>query len=239
MKKLILLLSLFVNCLFLSLNTFADIKNESELGSTIVSGNTSSETYNVGQKSNFEIDGNSFKLRGRYLGARANGVESARNWDAEFRYERRLTETLSSYASHLLESDIFAGYVQRNSYDIGLKYFFSESPDTTWFAELGYRNSFTQYVTPTPNAQSNYLRVYSEVSQTISEGIVGKLWVEYLPSFTDNNDYLINGEPSLSIMMNKTLSLKVADLFKYHNVLAPTFTKRLDSFFTLSLVAKF
>jgi putative salt-induced outer membrane protein YdiY len=239
MRTLTLALAILTSCLCLSTNAFADVHNESELGSTIVSGNTSSETYNLGQKTNFELDGNIFKLRGRYLGARANGGESARNWDAEFRYERRLTETLSSYASHLLESDIFSGYVQRNSYDIGLKYFFAQSPDTTWFAELGYRNSFTQYVTPTPNAQSNYLRIYTEFSQAISDGIVGKLWTEYLPSFTDSNDYLINGEPSISIMLNHSLSLKAADLFKYHNVLSPTFTKRLDSFFTLSLVAKF
>ncbi len=223
----------------LSLTAQAQWQNESELGSTIVSGNSSSETYNAAQKTNYMIDGNLFKASARYLQSRANGVESARNWDAGLRYERSLNEKTSIFVAHELESDIFSGYVQRNSYDIGLKYFFAQSPDTNWSAELGYRNSFTQYVTPTPNAQSNYLRLYSEVSQIISDGITAKLWAEYLPSLTDNNDYLINGEPSVSIMLNHSLSLKAADLFKYHNILPTTFTKRLDSFFTLSLVAKF
>jgi len=237
MKILVLLLTLS----FLSLPVLADQQwtDETEIGSTIVSGNASIETYNVGDKTSYQFDQNVFKFMGRYLQSRANGVESAKNWDASLRYERDLIADFSVFVSHGLSSDIYAGYVQRNDYDLGGKYFLIKSPETTWSAEVGYRNSFTQFTGPSPNPQANYLRLYSEASQVIVEGIAGKLWFEYLPNLSNSDYYLFNAEPSVSVMLNKLLSLKAADLFKYTNTLPIGFSKHLDSYFTLSLVAKF
>lgn len=237
MKKLILSLAIGL----LSLPTLAaqQWNDETELGSTIVSGNTSTETYNAGDKTSYQFDQNIFKFSGRYLQSKANGLESAKNWDASLRYERELDASFAVFASFGLSSDIYSGYVQRNDFDLGGKYFLSKSTDTNWSVEAGYRNSFTQFTTASPNPQANYVRIYSEATQVITEGITGKLWVEYLPNLTDTDSYLLNAEPSVSIMLNKLLSLKGADLFKYTNTLPKGFSKHLDSFFTLSIVAKF
>ncbi len=213
--------------------------SESELGSTIVSGNTQTSTLNAADKTSYQTNDNVYKFSARYLQATANGIESAKNWDGSLRYERRLAENFSIYASFGLDSDIYSNYVQRNNYDLGGKYFLSQSKETNWFAELGYRNSYAQFVTPGPNAQSNIIRVYSEFSQQLALNSSAKFWFEYLPNLSDRDDYRFNFEPSVSVMLNEIFSLKAADLFKYQNELPPNFKKYMDSFFTLSLVSKF
>lgn len=237
MKRLTLLL--FVN--IFAFGAIADTvwHNEAEIGSTIVTGNSQTSTLNAADKTAFKWDENSFKFNARYLQASANGVESAKNWDGAIRYERALTLVISAYASFGLDSDIYSGYVQRANYDIGGKYILSASPATNWSAELGYRNSFAQFVTPAPNAQSNFVRVYSEINQTLAANSSFKFWFEYLPNVADSSDYRFNFEPSVTLMLSDMFSLKAADLIKYQNQLPPKFSQYLDSFFTLSLVSKF
>jgi putative salt-induced outer membrane protein YdiY len=237
----LLSLSAFIIVVLTTSSVYADESpwhDETEIGTAIVSGNTNTQTINGADKTSFQWDNNVIKLTGRYLQSSANGLQSALNWDTSLRYERILDEKFSLFTSYGLESDVFSGYIQRNNFDLGGKYYFSKSPDTTWTGELGYQNSFTQYVTPTTDAQSNYVRVYSEVNQIIMEGISGRLWAEYLFSVSDSKDYLFNAEPSITMMVNKIFSLKTAYLMKYHNN-APAGFKQLDSFYTLSVVAKF
>ena len=225
--------------------------DDSELGAAVVSGNTSSATYDAQQKNSYTWDSNVFKLGFRYLNTQASGVDTARNWDASLRYERQLSDVVNAFADHTVESDVFAGYVQRNNFDLGGKYFFTKSDDTKWSAEAGYRYSFTHNTGLVPDSTNNEVRVYSEVVQNISKTSSFKFWVEYVqtvastqttvPGYQVSQDYFINAEPSVSVMLNDLLSLKSAYLMKYHNYLPPgsTATKNLDTVFTTSLVAKF
>jgi len=81
--------------------------------------------------------------------------------------------------------------------------------------------------------------VYSEVNQKITKTAGFKFWFEYVYSFTNSQDYLINWEPSIYVMISQILSFKAAYLFKYQNPLAPNLSVRLDTTFTTALVAKF
>lgn len=213
-------------------------QHESEVSLISVDGNTTSESYSAKQKTQYTfLDANTLALTARYLNTRANGVETARSWDAAARYERAFSEFQSGYVGHGAESDVYNGYIQRDNTDIGAKHFFSKSDATTFFAELGYRYT-KQLSTIGGVSYDNYGRLYTELAQKQNEAVSYKFWIEYLPNFTHNDAYLLNAEPSINVMLTKVFSLKTAYLVKYRNEIAPG-EKHADTTFTTSVVAKF
>lgn len=211
--------------------------HESEASIIQVDGTSQSESYAAKQKTTYKDAPNVYSISGRYLQSKANGVESARAWDSFFRYERELSELWSVFAQYGAESDIYSGYVQRDSADLGGKYYVIKTDPEKLFAELGYRYMHTRTV----DHESKYDslgRLYVEWSKKASDTVSFKFWVEYLPNFTRNRAYLINGEPSVQVMLNSILSLKVAYLVKYQNE-PPDAAKHTDRTLTTSLVAKF
>jgi putative salt-induced outer membrane protein len=219
------------------------LKNESELSTALVSGNSNTETYGIKQLSTFEWEQNAIKANGRYIQGRNNGVESARAWDASLRYERALSDVWSTFVAQTIESDIYAGFVQRNSTDIGAKYFFTKNDSTVFFAEAGYRYIHTDYVTRRPEVE-NYThagRLYSEITHKFNESVSGKYWAEYVPQFKDKDAYFINTEPSVTAILSQIFSLKSSYLVKYQNPNKANVGLRsyTDTTFLTSLVAKF
>jgi putative salt-induced outer membrane protein len=230
-------------CLVVSVSALGDPpkqgwSHESEAGVVITSGNTESEAYSAKQKTSYEWSENLFRLTARYLQMRDRDGERARNWDGALRYERALSEVFSIFASHMLESDRFAGIVQRASTDLGGKYFLIKTEIESLSGELGYRYSTEQRVNQDEKINSHKARVYSEWTKkwtpTLSHGVTG----EYLPNFSDPVDYMLNFEPSLSVMLNQVLSLKISYQMKYDNKPVPG-AKYLDTIYMTTLVAKF
>lgn len=215
--------------------------HESELGITTVGGNTKTESYNLKQKTSYTFDLNKFTLAARYLKTKSGGVESARNWDGSIRYDREISARFSIFASNGLESDVFAGYVQRTNYDLGATYAIVKSEPTNWIAEAGYRYTDTQFtVRPVGTADvSHLLRIFSEVNQTLGKQASARFWVEYLPNLSEEDEYRVNLEPSIVAQLTGIFSLKTGYLIKYQNRITAPVTERTDSFFTTSLVAKF
>lgn len=212
--------------------------HESEVSLINVTGNTTSESYSAKQRTQYIFqDANTLVASGRYLNSRANGVETARSWDASGRYERALSAMQSAYLGHGAESDVFNGYIQRDNSDVGGKHFFIKSDAMNWFAELGYRYTKELNIVA-GTTYSNYGRLYTEVEHKQNEALSYKLWVEYLPNFTTSDAYLMNAEPSINVMLSQVFSLKTAYLVKYRNQVAPG-EDRADTTFTTSLVAKF
>lgn len=241
MKHLLLTLMLTLS----SLTAFAQdgLKNESEFSSALVSGNSNTETYGIKQLSTYAWELNTVKGTGRYVQGRTSGVESVKAWDAGVRYERGLSDYWSAFVAHTIESDIYAGYVQRNSTDIGGKYFFTKNDTTNFFAEAGYRYQHNEYTVQRAGVRNyqNGARLYSEISHAFNASVSGKLWAEYIPNFTDSDAYFINGEPSVTAILSSVFSLKTSYLIKYQN---PNIANRgirayTDTTFMTSLVAKF
>lgn len=238
----------FVSGLFLSANAFAQATtdvaplpwtNESELSLVTVSGNTDSESYSGKHKTTYTLDKNLLAANGRYLETKTGGVLSARTWAAGLRYERALTDWWSIYVGYGSESDIFAGYTQRDNADLGAKYFLTKSDTTIWFTELGYRHSKEMPRTTGDEFETNYGRLYTEYTRSFEKTWSFKFWAEYLPNFTTSDAYLANGEASISVMLSQVFSLKSAYLAKYQNVPTVATGKHVDSTFTTALVAKF
>lgn len=210
---------------------------EAEAGAIVVSGNNDSESYNAKLKTTYSVDKNNYIGFGRYLKTDSLGVESARNWEAGVRYERELTDYFSLFVGQKAESDVFNGYVQRDSTDAGIKYFLTKTDAITWTAEAGYRYQVTN---PTVGEQSrdSLGRLYTEYNQKVRSDLSFKYWAEYLPNFDDADAYLANTEASLNVMLNSLFSLKVAYLLQYQNVV-PAGTKYTTTTTTMNLVAKF
>ena len=243
----------------LAFGTDPGFHDESEVGAAIVSGNSNSETYDLKQMNYYDWSDNLVKFTARYLNARATSgtgvaqtplTNTALSWDSFLRYERVLDPAISVFADYGLESDVFNGYVQRNDVDLGGKYFFAKSEDTTWSAEAGYRNISTHYPASQPDSNTSNVRLYSEISQLWKKTTTFKFYVEYIQAVASNNssanytvgqDYQLNTEPSVTVLMSQILSLKASYLFKYMNYLpqGSTATKYLDTIFTTALVAKF
>ncbi|WP_081110879.1 YdiY family protein [Bdellovibrio bacteriovorus] len=212
-------------------------KGEAEAGAIVVSGNNDSESYNAKAKTEYTVDKNLYAAFGRYLKTNSLGVESARNWEIGVRFEHQLTDYLSLYVGQKSESDIFNGYLQRDSTDAGLKYFLIKADEMTWTFEAGYRY---QKTLPTVGGvtHDNLGRAYTEFNKALDKTLSFKYWVEYLPNFTDSDAYLANTEASLNIMLNSIFSLKLAYLLQYQNV-PPAGGKYTTTTTTMNLVAKF
>ncbi len=212
--------------------------HESEASVVQVAGNTKSESYSAKQKTTYKMDHQSITATARYLFASASGASTAKAWDAYLRYEKELSDLWSLFLQHGAESDLFAGYIQRDHTDLGAKYYIFKSPPQLLFAELGARYSNLMFTNGTLD-YANGSRVYLEYSNNFTETVSGKFWTEHIANFKDSDAYLINYEPSVNVMMNKIFSVKVAYLVKIHNKTQSASEEKQDSTFTTSLVAKF
>ncbi|WP_374029405.1 YdiY family protein [Bdellovibrio bacteriovorus] len=212
-------------------------KGEAEAGAVIVSGNTDSESYAAKIKTTYTHEKNVYTAFGRYLKTLSNGVESARQWDAGVRYERELTDYFSFFVGYKSESDIFAGYLQRDSTDAGLKYYLLKQDDMNWILEAGLRYTKTQ-PTVGNTMYDNFGRLYTEFNKNLDKTLSFRYWAEYLPNFTDSEAWQGNTEASLNIMLNSIFSLKLAYLLQYQNE-PPANGKNTTSTTTMNLVAKF
>lgn len=234
MKSVVLIL-----CMLFGLNAMA-IENfaaEAEAGAILQSGANKSESYNSKFLGTYTLlEKNIFTINGRYLRTTANGVESVRNWEAGVRYTRDLSEHFGVYVGQKVESDIFNGYLQRESTDAGLKYSLVKSDAMNWFVEAGYRYQKLM-VAGAAESYSNMGRLYTEFNKQIDATLSFRYWAEYLPNFTEEEAYLANTEASLNIMLNSVFSLKLAYLIQYQNM--PAVDEYTTNTTTMNLVAKF
>ncbi len=213
--------------------------HESEASVVQVGGNVSTKSYSAKQKTTYTFNSNVLTATGRYLQTKTGSTETAKQWDAGLRYDRDLSELWSVYANRNAESDYYAGYVQRDFTGAGGKYVFLKADQRNLFSELGYQYLAERSSVTYKSKYSNLARIYVEYKDQFNSSVSGKLWVEYLPNFTDSKNYFVNYEPSITVMMSQNLSLKLAYLVKYHNLKNSPTEKKEDTTFTTALVAKF
>lgn len=225
--------------LILSSGAFAQWTNESELASVQTGGNSQVLTTNAKTTNLYKWTLNTLKFGGHYTyGETQNGV-SARNWDANSRLERQLSEHFAIVGGEIIEGNRFISVKARYNTDLGAKYYYLKTDAKTLVTELSLRYTIEDRYAPAENTYDNKARFYNEFSHKVSETVQYKFWLEYVPNFTDSRDYLINGEASLTSILNSTFSLKVAYLGMYDNQTAVEGFKNYDYTTTTSIVAKF
>ncbi len=212
--------------------------NDSELGVVITSGNARAQSINLKQEDDYSWTLNKVLSAYRYLSNSSNGSETARAWEGNLRYERALSPSLAAYIAQGVEGDPYSGYDRRFNSDLGGKYGVIKTETFAWDAELGYRYTSEDRITP-PNLYSNFGRVFTELNKNWTATSSTKFWVEYLPNFSHPRAYLLNSELSASSVLTTIISVKIAYLLKYDADPAAGISQKADTFFTTSLVAKF
>lgn len=225
--------------LVLAQNALAQFSNESEYALVYIGGNSEVQTQNAKTTSNYAWDLNQIKFGGHYTyGETGNGV-SARNWDINFKYGRDLSSRVSLIFGEIIEGNRFTGLNARYNSDVGASYYYIKSDLKKFFSELTYRYSIEDRYDPILNTYDHKARLYNEYFDNFSKTVTYKVWLEYIPNFTDGNDYLVNGEVSFTAILNSVFSLKVAYLGLYDNQPAIEGIKNYDFLSSTSLVAKF
>lgn len=215
------------------------LRNESEAGVIVVTGNASTKTYNIRQRTDYEwAEKHEARFEGQYLNGYTGQLETARRWSLGLRYGHKLDANTSLFAGQALASDVFAGFDQQYNTDFGLRQILTKTETLEWSAEAGYRYQM-EYRTIGTDKEQHLGRVFSELSYRYSEFVLAKADVEYLPNFTAPRDWQVIGEAALFTTLSSVFSFKTGYEARYRNVLIGTATERLDSVFTTALVAKF
>jgi putative salt-induced outer membrane protein len=233
-------MKLFLFALLVALPVFAQFKDESELAHIKTGGNSEVQTVNTKTTNWYTWDLNKTTFGGHYIYGESKDGVSARNWDVNAKYERELSKKTSVVGGEVVEGNRFIDIKARYNSDIGFRYYYVKEDPQYLLSELSYRYTIEDRYSPKGGTlYDNKGRFYNEYWRKYSETVSYKIWLEYVPNFTDNSDYLVNGEASLMSILNSVFSLKVAYLGMYDNKPAKSGFKNYDYATTTSLVVKF
>jgi len=169
---------------------------------------------------------------------KTSGIPTASSWLFTLRYERLILGKVSAFAAETAEGDRFAGQDPKWSTDLGGKYEFLDSRESQLSTETGYRYSRIRYFTEARTRDYHYGRFFFEGGHALSPTVWAKASIEFLHNFTDNSQWQLSGDASLSVFLNEIFSLKTSYSLKYDH--SPAIGKRRkDTLLTAALVAKF
>lgn len=247
-----------VLALLLSISTFSvfaedakTLSNESSLSIVQTGGNAVSEAYNASTDTSYKPGTRDYRIYGNYTLSYADdpkveGIdkeENARNWIAGVEVTQDLSKKLGLLVGQNFEGNEFAGYEQRANSDLGLKYQFVKTDKLKSSLEIGYRYTDEKRVAVDEDGKDQFYfqkgNVTYRINQQITETTSYSFYIQYLPNFTEAEDYQINFEPALTVKMSDIFSLKVAYRGQYDNQLNPGVEEYLDHTTTTALVAKF
>lgn len=242
---------LFVSLPVITLAAKGPFSHRSQASIVTTGGNSRVETYNAQTSNTYKVGKRSYILNGHYTLGLAESddddsndlVESARNWDAAFRYEQEIAPHLSLYSGIQYEGNTFAGFLQRENFDIGEKYTFVDTEKELLTLVYGYRYTEehrTEVDEETGERvlhfnKGNFELTYRKKRKSFTLGF----WVQYLPNFTREKDYQINAEPYFSMILSDIFSIKLAYKMLYDNEPNIDGNERIDWQYTTSLVAEF
>lgn len=233
MKNLLFLVLIY------SLPALAQLTNESEISLIQNGGNAEAQTSNARTTNTYKWDKYSALFGGHYTyGENADNV-SVRNWDVNGKAEREVSHKVSLVLGEIIEGNRFTDIKARYNSDIGMRYYYDKSDRVNFFSELSYRYAVEDRYSDVGNTYDHKGRFYNEYDRKHSETLQYKFWIEYVPNISDGRDYLVNGEASLTAILNTLFSLKIAYRGMYDNSPADSSFKNYDYMTTTSLVAKF
>jgi putative salt-induced outer membrane protein YdiY len=213
--------------------------HESEASVVISGGNSDLEVYNFKTLNRYTKTKNILSLGGYYTYGRSEGTLSARNWDAQARYERTLSEHFGVFAAYQYEQDKFRGFTYRQNYDLGLSYQAYKTQKHDLRFEAGYRLSREKELlsTETENFQKSRYASFYEFKSTRSWSL--RFIQELLLNHSDSSAYIYTGEPSLNMVLTDTVSFKFGYKGIYENQPSTPGLRKYDYQITSGLIAKF
>ena len=225
--------------------------HKSELAIVSTGGNSRVETYNAKVDNKYVAGKRTYGLSGHYTlslseqeGAEDNAdlVESTKNWDWRVSYEQKLNKNISLFTAVQFEGDIFSGIEQRENYDIGAKHIFVNTDKESFYIEGGYRYTEERRTEADLNGRKDFhfnKAVVTTELQRKRDTFTYGIWLQYVPNFSDGQDYQINVEPSFTVFLSDIFSMKLAYRGNYDNEPNVEGNERLDWRYTTALVAEF
>lgn len=251
MKTMLIVVALLVSSVVVAAEK--NFKNESQAGIVVTGGNTNTEVFNLstlstwktGEKSIVTFGGS--YLEGSTEDLAGNSVTTAKRWDGFARYDQVLNESWTLFIAQNIQSDKFSGFAQRYNTDLGARWTISKSENFYNFLEAGMRYTIENNIDKTKADQGfedgqrkdTKARLFYELGGNFNESVSGRFWIEYVPNFTESDDYLITFEPSITASLSKTFALKLAFLGLYDNQVNIAGNKKFDYTYTTSVVASF
>jgi len=202
------------------------------------SGNSSSKTFSGELKIERNFLPNKLTLQGSGVYAESNDTTSAENWYGSLKYDRNFTDRTYAYLLQKTERNTFQGIEFRYTYQGGLGYLLLNSASDVLKAELGGGYIHEDQVNPFPDRGFPSARAFAGFTHNFTEKNRFDQWVEYLPSLTHGQDYLINEETAVITNVVGSWAMKVSFTVNYDNEPPPDHEKS-DRTFKAALLYTF
>lgn len=213
------------------------ISNESEVSYVSQSGNSDQKTFSGETKTIYSLKKWEFSLGGMYTYGESFEIRNAENWNVEARSSYKLGKVYKVFAGELVEANRFAGVKRRYNHDLGTEIRLYKSKNASAKMEVGYRYT-SEKRTDYEERKDSKGRAFLSANRQITKTLKGTTTFEYLPNFTESEDYQMNWDSNLSFFISKILSLKMSYLWQFDN--QPTTGKtEYDRITKTSLVASF
>ncbi|MGA1795664.1 MAG: YdiY family protein [bacterium] len=210
-----------------------------ELSYVNTMGNTDTIALSAKADASREGESNRYFIKGNVLYGEDNDVETQNKWSVDGRWERTFTERFFWFLSANYMEDKFSGYDYRTSGGPGLGYDLITTDEHRLKSLLSSLYHFDRYDGTghtdsyvSPKAQMDY-------KWQISENLRFKQILEYLVSTEQSKKYFIDSESSLSVAVNRHISLGVSYTLSYQNLTPVDVEKHTDATFLTSLIIDF
>lgn len=218
----------------------ATFEHIGEASIVLSGGNSDLSTYNFKTNNTKKFDKLTGSFGGHYTLGEASDVEIVRNWDVNAKVDTKFTKTLGAFIGEKLEGDKFAGYERRLNTDVGISDVFFTSDTQELKGEVGYRNFYEKNIDPAVGSKNDHMgRLNLKYRYTAKDRFVIESYVEYLPNFSESEDYLVNFGPSIAFSLTSIFSFKVGYDGRYDNQPAIEGNRKLDYLYTTSIISKF
>lgn len=210
-----------------------------ELSYVNTMGNTDTISLSAKLDASREGESNRYFIKGNVLYGEDNDEKTQNKWAVDARWERTFTKRFFWFLSGSYMEDKFSGYDYRASGGPGLGYDLITTDRHRLKSLLSSLYHFDRYDSTghtdsyvSPKAQMDY-------KWQITENFRFKQILEYLVSTEQSKKYFIDSESSLSVKVNKHISLGVSYTLSYQNLKPEDVEKHTDATFLTSLIIDF
>ena len=239
---------------FISNSALADWTSDSEIGFVSQAGNTEQDNAFIKSALSKKMGSNEIKTNAEYINS--SGKNQATNTSStlaessllKLQYIYGDDTPVKPFASALWERNRFAGFDNRYSGDVGLKYHFIKTETFQINNETGYRYRSQYEYTVGPatgeETQSQFGRVYFGLEKKLSKTSNFKFFIETLYDFQNSDNIEMTFEPSLDVFLGEffpnevkpaQISLRVSYRGIFDNVPAQEGLEKYDSILSTGL----
>lgn len=214
------------------------IRGEFEASLVLLTGNSNSQSNFIKGGLVQTLGQSRYTFKGDFARSETDDIETAKRWSFSTRYDRLFRGFGSAFISENFQSNRFAGFSHRFNSDLGASWNAYESSRFDLVTEGGYRNTRERETESDDFETENKGRLKLE-STLKTKAFRFMLWVEYLPNFTNQENWQSNSELSVRYVLNEIISLKTSYLVLYDNEPNEPGLEKTDTTLATSLVAGF